>query len=270
MDRILVIGSSGLSGKDFIERYSDKYLIDEISRINVDTIIDLVKNNEYKAVVYCAMSREYKNPIMDEDVLKVQITQINDILKYSKRIENFILFSTGSVYEMKGEIIEIDSPFVSKKVNPYQASKLMSELLVKTYENKIDSINIVRPFYIFGSGQRNEMVFKTMLNKIVNDEEIVINNNGGMLFNPIHVEYCSRFIDDIIQKPKLGINEFILSGDETITLKEIIETLSKELGKTSTIKENGNPLVKCVANSNIEFGFKMDLSSKILEMIIDK
>ena len=267
MHRILVVGSSGLSGKDFIERYSDSYIIDEVSRRNSDSIIDLVKNNEYKAVVYCAMSKEYKNPLFDADVIKVQITQIHDILNNAKSIENFILFSTGSVYEMNGEVITINSPFVRKKMNTYQASKLMSECLVKTYENRIKSINIVRPFYIFGIGQRNEMVFKTVLNKLLNDEEITINNEGGMLFNPIHVEYCSRFVNDLIQNPKEGVNEFILSGKDIITLKEIILVLAEELNKEPKISENGNPLVKCIAQSNIDYGFEMDLLSKIKEMI---
>lgn len=263
MDRVLVIGSSGLSGKDFIKRYADKYTLDKISRNNSDEIISLVKSNSYKAVVYCAMSKEYKNPSMDDDVIKVQVTQVNDILRHSKSIENFILFSTGSVYEITGNVIEIDSPLVHS-MNSYQASKLMSEFLVKSYFHKVKSINIIRPFYIFGSDQRNEMLFKSILYKILNDEEIVINNEGGMLFNPIPVEYCSKFIDDLIQESKSGINQHILSGDQSITLKEVIDIFALRLNKNPVIKENGKALIKCVANSSVKFE-NMNLIDKISE-----
>ena len=271
MKKILLIGN-GLVGKDFYTRFKNIYDIFIITKKNKDKIDEMLEFNIFDTLIYTAKSSEYKKPNITNDVINVQINQLKKILDLGiGKIKNVILFSTGTIYQLKNnyhEKIQINSEINLSNPKSYPSSKIMSELLVKSYDD-FYSISIIRPFYIYGYFQKKDMLFKSILLKIKNDEEISINKNGGMFFNPIHVKDCSYFLYNLIENKQTKIKEYIICGNEIISLEYVIKQIGKYLNKIPKIKYIDENPIYCIAESNTNLELMVKIDDGLSSMIHD-
>lgn len=268
MKKILVVGSSGLVGTHFLNLFHKNYNILCVDR-HTDTSLELYREN-IAALVFLAQSKDYSLLEFTEDLMKTNVSLLRHYLhQLSKKCPKIILFSTGSVYQLSDKIIDENSLLVDHTLTSYVASKIMSELLAKSFSNFYQNIAIVRPFTIYGTGQKATMLFSRLLNNLKSKNPLEVGQSGGMIFNPVHAEDVARFIDYLIQRNSQGVEYFNIFGPQILTLEQVITKMAEILEVTPNIFIQKWPLKKMIANSiTHDFIPKINLENGLLKMIV--
>ena len=184
------------------------------------------------------------------------------------KTNKIIYFSTGSVYKSSKEYLSEESEINHFSGNPYISSKIMAEELIYSFKSYFTEIIIVRPFFIYGHGQKENMLISTMIHNVKNNIPITLNNNVGLIFNPIHVEDVNRFIELHLETSLNGISTYNIFGPETITLFQVVKEIELVLEKRAIIITNDNPATKLVASSkDLRFKPFIGISTGINKMI---
>jgi nucleoside-diphosphate-sugar epimerase len=143
--------------------------------------------------------------------------------------KRLIQISTSSVYGLNAIG---DEGQTLKPVSPYGVTKLSAEKLIEAYSfNHGLDYTILRYFSIFGPGQRNDMAYSIFIEKMLAGEEIGIFGDGTQ-------SRTNTFVSDCVAGTVLAITGgrsgeiYNISGGEEVSVLEVIEFLSVELGKS--------------------------------------
>lgn len=245
MKKILITGSNGLIGKSLSNRLGsdENYQLYGVSRNNsaskdnlkidfantweidelppkIDTIIHLVQSELF---------RDF--PENTESVFNVNTISTLKLLDYGRKAgaSKFILASSGGIYGAGNDEFSEESPIgLNNDLGFYLTTKFCSELLAYNYANFF-SIDILRFFFVFGHGQRQDMLIPRLVNSVKNEIPIVLQGNHGIRINPIYVEDA---VDSIIKCFALrGTNRINVAGMNTLSLKEICEKIGMLVNK---------------------------------------
>ncbi len=257
---ILVIGASGLLGKNFCKLFVNKYEIITCGRNKVSSKIkhidlDLSKKikinslpKDIDVVLYLAQSYNFRDfPNSSEDIFCINTTKVLDFLNYSKEIgvSQFIYASTGGVYIQ--DKIHFEDDFIdAKKLNGFYAtSKYCAELLVNSYKDFFDTV-ILRPFFMFGIEQKSDMLIPRLISNIKLHRPIQLQGQNGIKINPIYVEDAAKIVAKIIDENKTGI--YNVAGNTTLSLKELCLIIGDILKKEPIFEYNENRANDVVGN----------------------
>lgn len=133
-------------------------------------------------------------------------------------VKSVILFSSGGIYGAgKEKFHELD------KLNPldfYLATKAMSELVARKYRSFF-GVHIVRPFFIFGPGQKGKLI-PNLIDRVTKGLPVFINGKGdGGKLNPI-------YIDDVLSLTEClmgiipGSATVNFAGPDIVSIEQII------------------------------------------------
>jgi nucleoside-diphosphate-sugar epimerase len=187
---------------------------------DVDVIIHLAQSNQFRDFPEGAL-----------DVFKVNIDSTARLLDYGAKIgiEKFIYASSGGVYgkgsEAFGENSAISSP---GQLGYYFGSKASSEILVHSYTNLFNII-VLRPFFMYGSGQRRDMLIPRLMDNIISGRAVILQGKEGICINPIHVRDAGLAVSSA-----LGVDysaTFNIAGPNVLTIKEICEIIGTKVNK---------------------------------------
>lgn len=143
-----------------------------------------------------------------------------------------IPFVTLSTY-VYGEprYLPLDEGHPLKAVSPYHESKLLCESLCAFYaeQYKMD-IRVLRPFNVYGAGQREEFLLPKIMKQALDPSlsEIVVFD--------LEPKRDYIYIDDLIQalvctlKPWKGYELFNIGTGESVSVKEAIESVLRATG----------------------------------------
>ena len=255
--KILITGANGLLGRNLVELLSKKYkvyaLVQDKKKIkfkikkNISILeIDLANINLKKLpsdidiIYYLAQSNQFKNfPRGTSDMISVNIITPNILAKWGiqKGVKKFIYTSTGGVYSGQIKSIKENKNInANKQIGFYNNTKLSAEMLLRNYTNNFETLTIIRPFFIYGFGQKKNMLIPKLILNIKNNKEITIHGNQGIKINPIYVTDAANAMFKILNlKKSMIIN---LCGKEVISLKTLILLIGKYLKKKPIIKYN--------------------------------
>jgi UDP-glucuronate 4-epimerase len=154
--------------------------------------------------------------------------------------QRLVFASSSSVYGAKHgtEIAAFreDDPCLTP-ASPYAATKRMNELQLSAYRDLFGlGVFALRFFTVYGPRQRSDMAIAKFTQAIAADKPITLYGDGSS-----RRDYT--FIDDIvsgtvaaIERVQPGAYEiFNLGGTQTISLKELVETIERVVGKQATI-----------------------------------
>lgn len=243
---ILITGVNGFIGSNFAEKNFKKYNLYGVVKKNKKKIKGVkylnIKNFNSKIyknidlILHFAQSKNYKNfPNKSKDIFNSNIKFTSEILEFARinKIKKFIYLSSGSVYEnlTKSKINE-KTNLKLNKIDFYTATKISSELMIKSYKNFFDIV-ILRIFFPYGNKQNENMLIPSLVNKVKRNENIIINNN--LKFNPI-------YIDDLIKSIEKsfflkGFNQLNIAGNEKTNIQKLIKIISKVFKKNVNIKK---------------------------------
>lgn len=254
---ILITGANGLLGRNLVEILSKKHKIfavikkknrlefklnKNISVIEIDlnnfTVKKLPKNIDI--VYYLAQSNNYRDfPKEVDDMISLNILAPITLAKWGVEngVKKFIYFSSGGVYLNQAKLAnELDLIDANKELGFYLNTKLSAEMLLKNYLKLFKALIIVRPFFMYGIGQKKNMLIPTLVKKVKKNIEINIDGKNGIRLNPIYVTDAANATAKV-----LDLNESLvvnICGNEVISFRELTSIIGCQLKKKPIIKSN--------------------------------
>ncbi|WP_417820427.1 NAD-dependent epimerase/dehydratase family protein [Terasakiella sp.] len=258
MKKILITGANGLLGQSLIKYFSGYYKVYATSYAEPQTKlagveylnIDLAREwNACKflpavdVIVHAAQSSKYRDfPDKAMDIFSVNTDSTARLLDFASKVgaAHFIYFSTGGLYKTSEQALNEQSELLPiNELNYHFASKLCGEVLANTYKDEM-IISIVRPFFIYGEGQRASMLIPRLINQIKMEQEIFIDGENGLRINPVHALDGCRFVEKLVNAALPGV--FNLAGPEILTLKDICLKIGTLCNKKPVFSYKKNPI----------------------------
>jgi UDP-glucuronate 4-epimerase len=107
-------------------------------------------------------------------------------------VENFVFASTSSIYGATDQVPFREEQTTDYPLAPYPATKKAGEVMGHAYHNMFGlNFTALRFFTVYGPRVRPDMMAYMVMNRILNDEEIVLFNNGDL-----HRDWT--FVGDIV------------------------------------------------------------------------
>ena len=91
-------------------------------------------------------------------------------------------------------------------------------------------VQILRPFFIFGPRQSDQMLIPRMLKNIRNKELIHLAGEQGININPIYVKDAVSILIRLLQVP--GSNLFNIAGNEIVSISKLALLMSEIIRQT--------------------------------------
>lgn len=275
--KILVTGGAGFIGSHITEKLLERgdsvicvdnfndYYSPKIKELNVAPFLenpnyklyrkdivdygamkDIFEAEKIERICHCAaragVRPSMENPFLYEEVNIRGTLNLLDLAK-DYGIENFVLFSTSSVYGVSKKIPFSEADEVNP-ISPYAATKRATEIFAYAYNHMYKlNVNVIRPFNIYGPGGRPDMIpFK--FTKIV-DEGGEIQKFGDGKMKRDHT-YIDDFTEGVVSAIDniFGFEIFNLGNSNPVELGYYIEVVEKNLGKKANIKECDVPMTE--------------------------
>ena len=177
----------------------------------------------------------YKNP---KTYISNNIIATQNLIEASikNKVSKFYFTSSSSVYGNKKKF-PIKENAKLKPLNLYAVTKKKCEkiLINKCKNSKID-LKIFRPFTVYGTYARPDMIFITYLNKIINKKVFNLFNNGQYLRDFTYVNDLANILYKFISVGKLKDNVFNICSSKPIKVNKIINIINKISKKKCKIK----------------------------------
>lgn len=230
MINILLTGSSGYLGSEFIKAYSDKYKISKFS-LQLQKFEDINFYN-INSILHCAGIVHQGNKASSESYQDVNVNYPVHLAKLAKAngVKQFIFISSVAVY---GTSQYIDELSTCNPCNDYGQCKLEAEKELLKLNDSNFLISIIRIPMIYGSQAPGNI---KAITKLVHWMPIIplgnINNKRSFI-SIQNLVYC---IHNILKQQKEGV--FLLADDECISTSNLIKALIKN-NKKKRILLNG-------------------------------
>lgn len=261
--KILITGGTGLIGSHLLESLSssDLYEVYVLGRniklnegvknfihIDIDLANDwdetLLPGNLY-AIIHLAQAENFRLfPEKAKEVFYINTLSTLKLINYAteKKLSHFIYASSGGIYGNGEEaFVEDGNTVYDKKMGFYVATKHCSEVILENYFNQLN-VFILRFFFVYGEGQRKEMLIPRLINFVKNEEAITLQGQSGIQINPIYVKDA---VLAILAALKLKESHTInIGGHEVLSLKTIGELIGLALNKKPHFILNENEIPK--------------------------
>ncbi len=224
---------------------NSRYTLCRVDIRDRDALITIFKSYKIDVVIHLAAMAGVRpsiaDPVLYEEVNMQGTINILECMKIRK-ISKFVFASSSSVYGDSKQIPFREDNVMSRTISPYAATKKAGEEMCHLY-HYLYNIDIVmlRFFTVYGPRQRPDLAIHKFTRMILNDQPIPFYGDGSTMR-----DYA--FIDDItdgIQRAIAYLAEnvkvcetFNLSGNHSISLKEMVHLIAVNTGKQAII----NPL----------------------------
>ena len=176
--RVLITGANGFVGRHLVNALngmdSSVTLLKDINGNSLDIRKkDLIKSSLdylsdvdviYHLAAIASVNSSYENP---HDTYETNVLGTLNILELCRLYDiNKIVYASSYVYG-KPHYLPIDENHMTNPTNPYSRSKLIGEELCKSYHDDfgIECI-VLRPFNIYGPGQRSDFLIPMIISCI--------------------------------------------------------------------------------------------------------
>ncbi|PKM44135.1 MAG: epimerase [Firmicutes bacterium HGW-Firmicutes-8] len=204
---------------------------------NGEVIDRVFAENKIEAVIhlaaYAGVRPSIENPELYFDVnINGTVKILECIKKYG--IKRHVFASSSSVYGNNKKVPFSEQDPVDNAISPYAATKKAGEVICYTYHHLYDiNTACLRFFTVYGPRQRPDLAIHKFTKLMVEGKPIPFFGDGSM-------KRDHTYIDDILDgvykaliwtdSPKKRYDIFNLGESHTITLTELVEAISDELG----------------------------------------
>ena len=289
MEKLLVTGASGLLGFELSHKLSKNYEVfklvktynhdlgeNQIVHNFLDDFDESILPRKMDYIFHLAQFRDFKNfPKNSSEIFRVNTLSTLSLINYGLKsgVKKFVYTSTGGLYKgLSLPISESETIKSPDELDFYCASKLSSELLISNYSKFMD-VQILRPFFIFGPRQSDQMLIPRMIKNISNKNTIYHSGEQGININPIYVKDAVSILIRLLEVP--GYNLFNIAGNEIISISKLALLISKIIGQTPDFTHQSsqmdlvgdNKLVKDVLGDISWTELKKSLTEMILQKV---
>jgi len=206
---------------------------------NLEAMDIIFQDNKIDAVINLAARAGVRYSIENPFVyLSTNAEGTLNLLELSRKygINKFVLASTSSLYAGQPMPFKEDLP-VNTPISPYAASKKAAEVLCYTYHYLYGiDVSVVRYFTVYGPAGRPDMSIFRFIKWIDEEKPIELFGDGSQSRDFTYVDDIARGTIKAL-KP-VGYEIINLGGGKNpISLKEVISTIEKYLGKKAVISQ---------------------------------
>ncbi len=248
MKRILVTGSSGLLGSYLVPLLAGEVELNLVGRTPPAlTHVEIVHHSldlgrefstaglpaNIDAVIYLAQSNKFRDfPGAAFDVFTVNVAAAMRLADYTRQAggRQFIYASSGGVYGGSDQGLSEDVPIPGgDEIGFYAATKYAAETMLKTYASVLEIV-LLRPFFVYGKGQKREMLIPRLIDQVRNGVPITLQGENGIRINPIHAIDAAQAIKAALAS--VGSHTINVAGPEILSLRDICEEIGRQVGRT--------------------------------------
>jgi len=233
MNKVLIIGASGLLGRSLVEYFvSNNFQVGALSR-NCDNQNDKFNNYsvdvldyehlefvvaQYDIVVNCI--GQITNPI--HECVSLNTKGVKNIIDAVKKNGNYLIhLSTVSVYGSSSTVTE-ESPVNPESV--YGSLKYFAEYQIS---QNLTNYAVLRISNLYGKGQVKGILGYVLRSFRNNEKALFFNNDGSLKRYYLHIDDLSSIVKLIIDKRVKGIYNVI--GSDLLTIKQLVALCEKAL-----------------------------------------
>mgnify|MGYP006435077945 CR=1 FL=1 len=191
-------------------------------------------------IIHCAWIGVEAHERNDIKTQVQNISFLSDLLEISRVIKLTEFISLGSQAEYGILNSKVSENSIVNPVSLYGATKVASQQIIKTFcnSNKINWIWL-RLFSFIGENENNNWLIPSLIDKIVKDKVIDM-TPGEQKYSYMFVKDFTLIILKIINSNvESGI--YNVSGDELISLKELVDLIGKKLNSSPKINWGALP-----------------------------
>jgi UDP-glucose 4-epimerase len=245
--KVLITGGSGLIGTHLIDALIAEggYKIYNAARHQVNTHADEVQfimldlSTEWDAsvlpenidaVIHLSQSEYFRNfPDKANEVFYVNTLSTLKLINYAIRVKakQFIYASSAGIYGTNDKGFDESEEIVYKhELGFYLGTKHCSEVILENYNNLIDIV-VLRFFFVYGKGQRKDMLIPRLIENIKHGQPITLHGNDGISINPV---YAGDAALSVMRSLNLAGNHKInVAGPDILSLREIGNIIGDKL-----------------------------------------
>jgi nucleoside-diphosphate-sugar epimerase len=253
--KILITGAGGFVGRRLVPRLAKtgntvlglvhRPLEDDLRACFEHPLIearqlDLVKDSleplgvGFDAVIALAQSQHFRQfPERAQEIFAVNVAAHMKILEWARTtgVRKFIYASSGGIYGSRAriDVSESDLLAVDSPLGFYLGSKLCAEVMFQNYRDFFETAAILRPFFIYGPGQRPDMLVPRLITAVRQGHPIKLQGQDGLRINPIYVDDAASAFAGALDLE--GCRIINVAGPETCSLRDIGERLGRMLGR---------------------------------------
>lgn len=213
-------------------------------RLDIENLSDLSRvfsDNKFDCVIHLA-ARAGVRPSLERplDYVTTNILGTVNILECMKNydVKKLVIASSSSVYGNCKEEMFSEDLKVTEPISPYAATKSACEQLCYTWHHLYDiSVVALRFFTVYGPRQRPDLAIHKFTKKIEAGEPIQMYGDGSTKRDYTYIDDIVNGIKGAINYNKTGYEIINLGGGEPITLKRMIGTIEKVVGKSAIIEQ---------------------------------
>lgn len=223
-----------VNSENFVLEYADIRDMGKMDKIFSEYKIDLVFNPAAMAGVRPSLL----DPLLYEEVnIKGYMNLLELCKKYG--VKKFLQASSSSVYGNNKKVPFKETDIVDFAISPYAATKKSGEVIGHVYHKlyDIDMIQL-RFFTVYGPKQRPDLAIHKFTKMILEEKSIPFYGDGN-------TKRDYTYIDDIVDGILKSIDYlfknqdvyeiFNLGESRVVSLKEMVETIEKVLGKKAVL-----------------------------------
>ena len=217
-----------------------------VLRIDLSTLDSRRLPRDADAIYSVAQSSQFRNfPEQAEDIFSVNVTANMKLLQWAmeNKVRKFIFASSGGIYGGRagGKWNESDPLSVDSPLGFYLGTKLCAEVILQNCRQFFETMAILRPFFIYGPGQRKDMLIARMAESIRQGQPIFLQGRDGLRLNPVFVDDAANAFARALDLE--GWHVINVAGPATVTLREIAEKIGARLGKKPIFEiKDGTPM----------------------------
>lgn len=240
--QILVTGAGGLIGTHLVpllEAEHELFTLSGIKGRKNNTYIDFSKEWSTEAlptgldvIIHLAQSEDFRDfPAKAIEVFNINTESTLKLAAFANNtgVKKIIYASSGGIYGSSDDpFTEVQGKGYEPGMGFYIATKHCSEVILDNFTSLLDVIQL-RFFFVYGKGQRKEMLMPRILNNVLEEKPINLNGDDGIKINPIHVTDAALAIKAALHLQ--GSHKINIGGTEVLSLKEIAEIIGRRTGK---------------------------------------
>lgn len=161
------------------------------------------------------------------------------LLELARRVPGirFVCASSSSVYGNNTKTPFAEEDPVDHPISPYAATKKACELIGHTYHHLYGlPVAMLRFFTVFGPRQRPDLAISLFMRSIARGETIPVFGDGSTSRDYTYIaDIVAGVIAAYDRIPGFGFRVWNLGGDHPITLRDMIESIERVVGRKAVI-----------------------------------
>lgn len=252
--RVLITGASGTLGYNMVRhlgvthpksrihvlmRTLDKTLFHDLPNVDLecveitqfDRVVECVLRCQPNVILHCAASGVRPSNIDWFEQIQVNVSATNALFQASCEISecHFVHISTGLVYSRQDRPCREGDPIDT--LHPYGASKAAADCLLRAGAERLKRhVTVVRPFSFTGLHDGGDRLFPSLL-RAAQERKPFLMSAGTQIRDFCAVQDIVEGIAKMLEHNTLpGRNIFNLGSGRSISLRDIVESVCRELG----------------------------------------